>query len=52
MSRELDPVGLVQVGGERWTAVSDIGGEKIDRDAQVKVVQVDGLRLKVRKIEE
>jgi membrane-bound serine protease (ClpP class) len=50
--RELDPTGLVQVGGERWTAVSVVGGEKIDRDTQVEVVQVDGLRLKVRKIEE
>jgi len=50
--RELDLTGLVQVGGEQWTAVSVVDGEKIDRDVVVEVVQVDGLRLKVRKIEE
>lgn len=52
VTNQLDPTGLVQIGGERWTARSINIGESIPRDTNVEVVQVDGLRLLVRKIEE
>jgi membrane-bound serine protease (ClpP class) len=46
----LDPEGIVRVGGEEWTAWSDSG--VVPKDANVRVVEVDGLRLKVGWIEE
>jgi len=48
---DLNPVGLVRVGGERWTAESIISGEVIHRETLVEVVQVVGLKLKVKKKE-
>ena len=48
---ELIPVGLVQVGGERWTAEPLDRGDSIPRDTEVEIVQVDGLRIKVRRVE-
>jgi membrane-bound serine protease (ClpP class) len=44
----LDPVGMVLVRGEYWTATSDA---PIERDEPVEVVAVDGLRLRVRRID-
>ena len=39
--------GLVKVKGERWSAISDT---TIDKDSKVKVLGVDGVKLKVEKI--
>ena len=45
----LDPQGSVFVWGERWQATSD-DGESIDAGEQVKVTEVDGMRIKVTKV--
>ncbi len=44
---DLDPLGTVQVKSELWTAVAD-GAESIRQNEQVKVVGVEGVKLKVR----
>lgn len=44
---DLDPLGTVQVKSELWSAVAD-GAEAIRQGEQVKVVAVEGVRLKVR----
>ena len=44
----LEPRGSVQVASELWSAVSD-SGEPIEKGAEVTVVDVDGLTLKVFK---
>lgn len=44
------PTGQVQVGSELWTAEADQGSGKIRKGDRVEVVEVIGLRLKVRKI--
>lgn len=44
------PTGQVQVGSELWSAVADPGSGKIRKGDRVEVVEVEGLRLKVRKI--
>ena len=41
--------GQVQVGSELWTAEADEGSGKIRKGDRVEVVEVLGLRLKVRK---
>ena len=41
--------GQVKVKGELWSAISD---EDIEKDAKVKVLSIDGVKLKVEKIEE
>ena len=46
VSAELSPSGMVFIGGEEWTAVSDTG-DSIEKDAEVVVNEVDGLTLKV-----
>lgn len=43
---DLAPTGMVQVEGEEWSAESDTG-ETIEKDAEVVVIQVEGLTLKV-----
>ncbi|HEY6553524.1 MAG TPA: nodulation protein NfeD [Vicinamibacteria bacterium] len=43
---DLEPEGWVIVQGERWTAVA---GERVAQGETVKVVSVEGLRLRVRK---
>lgn len=40
--------GQVKVKGEIWSAISD---ESIEKDAKVKVLGIDGVKLKVEKIE-
>ncbi len=50
--RSLDPIGLVQVGGERWTAEPVDPGVEIPGGTHVEIVSVDGLRLKVRRLEQ
>jgi membrane-bound serine protease (ClpP class) len=44
----LTPVGTVHVGGELWTA--DAGGESVMAGEHVQVVEVHGLKLRVRKV--
>lgn len=44
------PTGQVQVGSELWSAEADEGSRKIRKGDRVEVVEVKGLRLKVRKI--
>ena len=44
------PTGQVQVGSELWTAEAVDGSEKIRKGDRVEVVEVKGLRLKVRKL--
>lgn len=41
----IDPTGRVFVRGEYWNVVSD---EPIEADAEIQVIEVDGLRLRVR----
>lgn len=43
--------GQIQLGSELWTAEAVEGSEKIRRGDKVKVVEVRGLRLRVRKIQ-
>ena len=46
----LNPTGQIQLGSELWTAEAAEGSEKIRKGDKVEVVEVKGLRLKVRKI--
>lgn len=46
----LAPRGVVQVAAEEWTALST--GGRIPRGARVRVVGIDGLKLRVERIEE
>ena len=41
--------GQVKVKGELWSAISD---KEIEKDAKVKILGVDGVKLKVEKIDE
>jgi membrane-bound ClpP family serine protease len=43
---ELAPSGMVHVNGEDWSAVSD-SGETIEKGAEIVVLDVEGLTLKV-----
>jgi membrane-bound serine protease (ClpP class) len=45
--QQLAPSGTVQVGGELWSAETD--GDTIEAGQKVEVVEVKGLKLKVRK---
>lgn len=45
----IQPAGIVQLGGEQWTAVLDQGENDIPVGERVRVVRVDGLRLVVRR---
>ena len=47
---ELDPMGSVQIGGERWTAESETG-ERIPVDEDVIVLDIRGLRLIVSRLD-
>ena len=49
VSKTLDPQGIVQLGGEEWTAELAEPGEPLPEGTQVIVTEVAGLRLKVRK---
>lgn len=44
---DLNPVGMVQVGGELWTAELVEIGNEVSAGEQVEVVSVDGLRVRV-----
>ena len=47
---DLTPAGQVQAAGELWTAEAVEGSGKIRKGEQVKIVEVQGLRLKVKKL--
>lgn len=46
----LAPRGVVQVAAEEWTALST--GDRIPRGARVRVVGIEGLKLRVERVEE
>jgi len=48
--QDLDPTGVVQVASEHWTAASVRGSPR--KGERVRVVQMEGLRLKVEPVEE
>ena len=48
--QDLDPTGVVQVASEHWTASSVRGSPR--KGERVRVVQMEGLRLKVEPVEE
>jgi membrane-bound serine protease (ClpP class) len=48
--QDLDPTGVVQVASEHWTAASVRGTPR--KGERVRVVQMEGLRLKVEPVEE
>ncbi|NIS82379.1 MAG: nodulation protein NfeD [Anaerolineales bacterium] len=45
---DLTPTGMVQVGGELWSAALEEGISEVKAGERVEVVDVDGLRLRVR----
>ena len=47
---DLSPAGLVQVGGELWTAELVDGEEAVARGTRVEIVAVEGLKLRVRRV--
>ena len=47
---DLSPHGIVQVGGELWSAGAVEGEENLLKGTRVEVVRVDGIRLLVRKV--
>lgn len=50
VTREINPQGMVQVAGELWSAESLDAQERIPEGARVEVVDVEGLRVKVRRV--
>ncbi len=48
VTAELAPRGMVHVGGEEWSAVSD-SGDTIEKGEEILVTEADGLTLKVFK---
>ncbi len=50
VSKTIDPVGSVQVAGELWTAESADPADEIPIGARVQVVEVQGLRVRVKRL--
>jgi membrane-bound serine protease (ClpP class) len=48
VTQDINPVGLVQVFGERWRAESEDGGE-LPSGTQIEVVEASAMRLRVRR---
>jgi membrane-bound serine protease (ClpP class) len=48
---DLAPTGIVHVAGEDWSAEIEDGGESVARGTRVRVTELKGLRLVVRKVE-
>ncbi len=46
----LDPIGMVQVGGELWQAELEDGEEHLPANSRISVTAIEGLKLIVRKI--
>lgn len=51
VSQSLDPLGSVQLAGELWSAELENPGDPLPQGTRVVVTMVDGLRLKVKKVE-
>lgn len=51
VTKVLDPQGIIQLDGEEWTAEIAEQGEPLPIGTRVVVTQVEGLRLKVKKLE-
>jgi len=49
VTQGLDPIGMVQVFGERWRAESEDGGT-IPSGSQIEVVEASAMRLRVRSV--
>ncbi len=47
---EIAPVGLVQLGGEKWTGEMVEGEDPAPAGSRVEVVAVEGLRIRVRRV--
>lgn len=50
VTKVLDPQGIIQLDGEEWTAEIAEPGEPLPVGTRVVVTQVEGLRLKVKKL--
>lgn len=50
VTKTIDPRGMVQVAGELWSAEAAEPGEALPEGTRVEVVDVEGLRLKVRRV--
>jgi membrane-bound serine protease (ClpP class) len=50
VTEDLDPEGVVLLTAESWTAYSDVG--RVPKGARVRVIEVDGLTLKVEPLVE
>jgi membrane-bound serine protease (ClpP class) len=50
VTEELDPEGVVLVAAESWTGISDVG--PVPKDARVRVLEVNRLKLKVEPLVE
>ena len=48
---DINPKGIVYYMGEDWSAETHIHGEVIKAGERVKVIGVEGLRLKVKKVD-
>jgi membrane-bound serine protease (ClpP class) len=48
---DLAPDGMVQIGGELWSAFLDEGYSDVQSGERVEVLDVDGLRLRVRPLQ-
>ena len=46
----LDPIGMVQVGGELWQAELEDGEEHLPANSRISVTAIEGLKLIVRKV--
>jgi membrane-bound serine protease (ClpP class) len=46
---DLSPTGIVQLGGEQWTAELVDGEQAVTKGTRVEIVAVEGLKLRVRK---
>jgi membrane-bound serine protease (ClpP class) len=49
VSQKLEPIGIVRVGGELWSAALEDEKQVLEPGARIQVVQVDGIKLVVRK---
>ena len=50
VNTSLNPIGTVQLGSELWTAIAEVGN--IQQGSSVQVIEMENLRIKVRKIED
>ena len=48
--KDIDEKAQIKVGGEYWTAINE--GEKIKKNDKFKIISIEGIKLKIRKIKE